>query len=54
MPKVFTYLRLPLLALLTSFALTSCFGDNKKDDPKPRPDWCGTKTPAATPTGGNK
>ncbi len=49
MPKALTYLRLPLLALLTSFALTSCFGDNKKDDPKPRLDWCGTG-PAAPST----
>lgn len=50
MPKALTYLRLPLLALLTSFALTSCFGDKKKDDPKPRPDWCGTGTTAPAPT----
>ena len=35
MPKALTYLRLPLLALLVSCALTSCFGDKKKDDPKP-------------------
>jgi hypothetical protein len=35
MPKALTYLRLPLLALLASCALTSCFGDKKKDDPKP-------------------
>lgn len=52
MPKPFTYLRLPLLALLTSFALTSCFDHDKKDDP--RPGKCGSKTPTTTPTGGNK
>ncbi|MDJ0364128.1 hypothetical protein QMK33_03115 [Hymenobacter sp. H14-R3] len=51
MPKFFTHLRLPLLALLTSFALTSCFDRDKKCDPKPK-DWCGTTT--TTPTGGAK
>ena len=50
-----THLRLPMLALLTSFALTSCFGDNKKEDPKPRAGWCGTgTTPTTTPSGGSK
>lgn len=54
MRPVFTHLRLPLLALLTSIALTSCF-DKKKEDPKPRVGWCGTGTTAApTPTGGSK
>jgi hypothetical protein len=52
MPKALTYLRLPLLALLTSFALTSCFGD-KKEDPKPNHDWCGTGPKTTTPTGAN-
>jgi hypothetical protein len=51
MPKALTYLRLPLLALLTSVALTSCFCD-KKNDPKPKPTIC--PMPAPTPTGGNK
>ena len=45
MPKAITYLRLPLLALLVSCALTSCFGDKKKDDPKPA--ICGTPVPPA-------
>jgi len=55
MHPFFTHLRLPLLALLASFALTSCFGDNKKDDPRPRTGWCGTgTTPTPAPTGGNK
>ena len=55
MHPFFTYLRLPLLAVLTSFALTSCFGDKKKDDPKPRIGWCGTgTTPTPAPTSGNK
>jgi hypothetical protein len=51
MRPFFTHLRLPLLALLTSFAFSSCFGD-KKEDPKPRQDWCGTTTTPTT-TGGN-
>jgi hypothetical protein len=49
MPKAFTSLRLPLLALLTSFALTSCFERDKKCDPKPS-NWCGTGTKTPTPT----
>lgn len=49
MPKLFTSLRLPLLALLTSFALTSCFDHDKKDDPKPKKQ-CGTTTTATTGT----
>ncbi len=53
MPKFFTYLRLPLLALLTSFALTSCFDHDKKCDPKPK-GFCGTTTTTTTPGGGNK
>lgn len=52
MRPVLTPLRLPLLALLTSFALTSCFGE-KKEEPKPRVDWCGTGTTPTT-TGGIK
>ena len=50
MSKAFTYLRLPLLALLISGALTSCFGDNKKDDPKPNRTIC----PMGVPPTGNK
>ncbi|GAA4504565.1 hypothetical protein GCM10023172_30950 [Hymenobacter ginsengisoli] len=50
MPQRFTYLRLPLLALLVSFALTSCFDHDKKCDPKPSK--CGNKTTTTTPTGG--
>jgi hypothetical protein len=50
MPRTFTCLRLPLLALLTSFALTSCFDHDKKCDPKPSK--CSPKTTATTPTGG--
>jgi hypothetical protein len=53
MRPVFTHLRLPLLALLTSVALTSCF-DKKKEDPKPRVGWCGTGTTPTTTTVGNK
>lgn len=49
MPKILTALRLPLLALLTSFALTSCFDRDKKNDPKPTPTIC---FPTATPTTG--
>ncbi len=56
MPPFFTHLRLPLLALLASIALTSCFGDKKKDDPEPRAVRCGTGTPptTTTSTGGTK
>ena len=46
MTKLFSSLRLPLLAVLTSFALTSCF--DKKDDPKPHT--CGSKTATKTTT----
>ena len=55
MSRLFTSLRLPLLALLASIALTSCFDDCKKDDPKPK-GWCGTPSPkptTTTTTGGN-
>ncbi|MDO7887866.1 hypothetical protein [Hymenobacter cheonanensis] len=52
MPKALTYLRLPLLALLTSFALTSCFDTDKKCDPKPSKCGTTTKTTTPTPTGG--
>ena len=48
----FTSLRLPLLAVLTSLALTSCFDHGKKCDPKPK-GWCGTTTSTPAPTGGN-
>lgn len=57
MHPFFTHLRLPLLALLASVALTSCFGDRKKDDPQPRTGWCGTgtaPTTTTTTTGGAK
>ncbi|GAB3634841.1 hypothetical protein GCM10027422_04310 [Hymenobacter arcticus] len=50
MPKLFTHLRLPLLALLTSFALTSCLDRDKKCDPKPSK--CGTPT-TTVPKSGN-
>ncbi|MGI4761586.1 MAG: hypothetical protein ACRYF0_12810 [Janthinobacterium lividum] len=53
MPKAFTYLRLPLLALLTSFALTSCFERDKKCDPKPTICLLGTKATAPAPAGGS-
>ncbi|MGI4862718.1 MAG: hypothetical protein ACRYFZ_02260 [Janthinobacterium lividum] len=49
MPKLFTSLRLPLLALLASFALTSCFEKCKKDDPKPKMQ-CTAPTPTTTGT----
>lgn len=49
MPKFFTSLRLPLLAVLTSCALTSCFDHDKKCDPKPK---CPTTKPT-TSTGGS-
>ena len=48
MPKLFTSLRLPLLVVLTSFALTSCF--DKKCDPKPSS--CGNKTATTTISSG--
>jgi hypothetical protein len=50
MPKRSTSLRLLLLAVATSFALTSCFGHDKKDDPKPK-GACGTKTTTTTASG---
>ncbi|MVN77019.1 hypothetical protein GO988_11845 [Hymenobacter sp. HMF4947] len=53
MPKFFTSLRLPLLAVVTSCALTSCFDHDKKCDPKPKPTICLTPTPT-TSTGGTK
>ena len=52
MPKIFTHLRLPLLALATSCALTSCFDHDKKYDPKPSKARCGTTTKPATTTPG--
>ncbi len=54
MPKFFTHLPLPLLALLTSFALTSCFDHDKKCDPKPKPTICLFPAPTPTPGGGSK
>ena len=51
MPNFFTYLRLPLLALATSFALTSCFDHDKKNDPRPGAGRCGNHT-TPTPAGG--
>jgi hypothetical protein len=53
MRPLLTHLRLPLLALLTSLALTSCF-DKKKEAPKPRVGWCGTGTTTTTTTGGSQ
>ncbi len=50
MAKLFTSLRLPLLAVLTSFALTSCFDRDKKCDPHPA--ICGGKPTTTTTTGG--
>ncbi|QKG52935.1 MULTISPECIES: hypothetical protein [Hymenobacter] len=53
MPRFFTHLKLPLLALLTSFALTSCFDDHdKKCDPKPHGCCTGKTTPAPPTSGG--
>ena len=49
MPKLFTLLRLPLLAIGLSFMLTSCFDHDKKCDP--RPSNCPSKT--KTTTGGD-
>jgi hypothetical protein len=49
MPKLSTSLRLLLLAAATSFALTSCFDHDKKDDPRPKGS-CGTKTTTTTTT----
>ena len=51
MPQLFTSLRLPLLALLISCALTSCFDRDKKHDPQPK-GWCGTGTTTTTTTTG--
>jgi len=51
MPKFSTSLRLLLLAVATSFALTSCFDHDKKDDPKPK-GTCGTKTTTTTTSSG--
>gem|GEM_PF-1665090 len=51
MPKILAHLRLPLLALVTSFALTSCFDHDKKCDPKPKPTIC-PKPPTITTSGG--
>jgi len=51
MPTLSTSLRLLLLAVATSFALTSCFDHDKKNDPQPKGS-CGTKTPTATTSGG--
>ncbi len=51
MPKFSTSLRLLLLAATTSFALTSCFDHDKKDDPKPK-GACGTKTTTTTNSNG--
>jgi len=48
MPNSSTSLRLLLLAAATSFALTSCFDHDKKNDPQPKGS-CGTKT-TTTPT----
>lgn len=49
MPKSLTLLRLLLLAVVTSFALSSCFDHDKKCDPKPSS--CANKT---TPKSGAK
>ena len=54
MAQLFTTLRLPLLALLTSFTLTSCFDSDKRDDPRPHGNCPSHKTPAPPPApGGN-
>lgn len=42
MTRLLTSLRLPLLAVLLTVGLTSCFDHDKKCDPKPR---CGNGTP---------
>jgi len=52
MPKFSTSLRLLLLTVATSFALTSCFDHDKKDDPKPK-GACGTKTTTTASSGTN-
>jgi len=52
MLKILTPLRLPLLALVTSCALTSCFDHDKKCDPKPSKARCGTTTKPTTTTPG--
>jgi hypothetical protein len=52
MPKFSTFLRLLLLTVATSFALTSCFDHHKKDDPKPK-GACGTKTTTTASSGTN-
>ena len=50
MTKVFTLLRLPLLALTISFALTSCFDHDKKCDPRPKGSCSGPGKPTTAPT----
>jgi hypothetical protein len=51
MPNISTSLRLLVLAVATSFALTSCFDRDKKCDPKPKTNAsCSTPTPPPTPT----
>ena len=52
MPKLFTSLYLPLLAVVMSFALTSCFDHEKKCDPKPSTAKCPIK-PSTGTTGSN-
>jgi hypothetical protein len=52
MPKFSTSLRLLLLAVATSFALTSCFDHDKKNDPQPKGS-CGTKTTTTTTASGS-
>jgi hypothetical protein len=52
MPKLSTSLRLLLLAATTSFALTSCFDHDKKNDPKPKGS-CFPKTTTTTSSGSN-
>jgi len=52
MPKLSTSLRLLLLAAATSFALTSCFDHDKKEDPRPQGS-CGPKTTTTTRSGNN-
>jgi hypothetical protein len=49
--KLFTLLRLSVLAIGLSFTLTSCFDHDKKDDP--RPNSCPAKTKTTTSSSGN-
>ena len=51
MPKLFTLVRLSVVAIGLSFTLTSCFDRDKKCDPKPSN--CPTKTKTTTGSSGD-